>query len=86
MYHLAWHLSWAIPCFIILLAIAFRCKHSWEFVDKTELTSRMEELMKAGVTSGYLWPSQVESMCTRYVIIVIRCPKCGKSKVIKEGN
>lgn len=71
---------------VALLMAAFRCKHAWEFVDKTEFPSKLEEATKRGVSVSSFWNSQVESLTTKWVVIVLRCPKCGEAKVLRESN
>lgn len=61
-----------------------RCVHPWEFVDKTELPSRLEEMVKAGESP--MWSDDLMRASKRWVIIVIRCPKCGAAKVMRESN
>jgi hypothetical protein len=78
-----------IGIMIVVMAIivkAFQCKHAWEFVDKTELPSRIEEARKHSVNLGNFWTAQVQDMLERKVIIVLRCPKCGNAKILRESN
>lgn len=70
--------------FICLLYDIFRCKHQWEFVDKTEFPAPIEEARKAGV--GSVWLHNVHTMCKKTVVIVIRCTKCGASKILRERH
>lgn len=71
---------------IMLLVQGFSCKHAWEFVDKTEFPSRLEEAIKHGVSVSSFWNSQLEAITTKRVVIVLRCPKCGATKVMRESN
>lgn len=71
---------------IVLLLKAFQCKHAWEFVDKTEFPSKLEEATKRGVAVSSFWNSQLEEITTKRVVIVLRCPKCGQTKVLRESN
>ena len=70
--------------FLFLLYDIFRCKHQWEFVDKTEFPAPIETARKAGV--GDVWVSDVPEMSKKTVVIVIRCPKCGTPKVLRETH
>lgn len=73
---------------VILLAMLWffcRCVHAWEFVDKTELPSRLKE-MGERLASQLVWDSDVMCAAKKWVIIVIRCPKCGAAKVFRESN
>lgn len=73
--------------FIFLLYEIFRCKHQWEFVDKTEFPPPIEAAKKNGVDVEWdLWGSQLEAMSKKTVVIVIRCSKCGASKVLRETH
>lgn len=75
-----------ISIILVILGQIFRCKHAWEFVDKTELPSRLEEAKKSGTNLATLWAYQVQEMSEKKVIIVLRCPKCGQPKILKESN
>ena len=78
-----------IGIMIVVMAIivkAFQCKHAWEFVDRTELLSRIEQARKHSVNLGNFWTAQVQDMLERKVIIVLRCPKCGNAKILRESN
>lgn len=77
----------AIGIFLLALLVkAFSCKHAWEFVDKTEFPSKLEEAKKHGVCVSSFWHSQLESITTKRVVIVLRCPKCGSTKILRESN
>ena len=79
--------SIAVLVLIFVLAYtALRCKHAWEFVDKTEMTSRLEEAKKNGVNLREFWAYQLEEMAQKKVVIVLRCPKCGTPKIYTETN
>lgn len=71
---------------LIAIYAILHCKHAWEFVDKTELPSRIEEARKHSVNLGNFWTGQVQEMLEKKVIIVLRCPKCGNSKILRENN
>lgn len=71
---------------LISMYLVFKCKHSWEFVDKTELPSRVEEAVKNSIKLGNFWTSQIQDMLEKKVVIVLRCPKCGKAKILRESN
>jgi hypothetical protein len=71
---------------VALFLHATKCKHAWEFVDKTELPSKIEEAKKNGVDVNDLWDSQIEEMSEKKVVIVLRCPKCGTPKIYSETN
>jgi hypothetical protein len=70
--------------FIFLLYEIFRCKHQWEFVDKTEFPAPIETARKAQV--GEVWVSDIPEMSKKTIVIVIRCPKCGTPKVLRETH
>lgn len=70
--------------FIFLIYDIFRCKHQWEFVDKTEFPAPIEEARKAQISN--IWLSDLPGMCKKTVVIVIRCTKCGASKVMRETH
>jgi hypothetical protein len=73
--------------FIFLLYEVFRCKHQWEFVDKTEFPPPIETAKKNGVDIKWDFTSwQLEKMSKKTVVIVIRCPKCGTAKVLRETH
>ncbi len=69
---------------VILLVLwrVCRCPHHWELVDKTELKPPSEDMAPGQeyTTLDTKW------IFTRTVIIVIRCDKCGGSKVLREKN
>ena len=75
---------------VLVVALLFlwrfcRCAHPWEFVDKTELPSRLEEMKKA----GKFRPGTSEELvrcAEKWIVIVIRCPKCGAVQVFRESN
>lgn len=67
----------------LLLFRLFRCPHAWELVDKTEFPSPLEIYKLAGVEYPEIYTSQVIRMTARTVVLVIRCPKCGKAMVKK---
>lgn len=63
-----------------------RCQHSWELVDKTEFPSSFDELKRIGIgfdkwSMGTDWWMK---MCTKKVVLVIRCPKCDHAPILKE--
>ena len=73
--------------FVYLLYEVFRCKHHWEFVDKTEFAPPIETAKKNGVSTTWDLSSwQVEAMSKKTVVIVIRCDKCGASKILRERH
>jgi hypothetical protein len=69
--------------FMIAWALC-RCPHAWEFVDKTELPAPIETAHKYLNGIAY-FPSDVARLCSKKVIIVIRCPNCGTAKVLRES-
>lgn len=87
-----------LPCVASLVSIVFmlyvmvsvfRCKHAWEFVDKTEFLPPVQEYVKAGGSRLHTWymsPNQIESMSKKTVVIVLRCPKCGDAKILRETH
>lgn len=68
----------------ILILVGLRCKHAWEFVDKTEYPAPIEVATKNGVRQ--IWMSDTPRMSQKTVVIVIRCPKCGACKVLRETH
>lgn len=56
------------------------CKHAWEFVDKTEVPSFMEQF-KMPLESLEFDNIDPKELSRRTVVIVLRCPKCGRAKV-----
>lgn len=80
-----------IICLVISVIVsiikAFRCKHLWEFVDKTEFPPPIETAVKNGV--NLIWGLnlyQREEMSKKTVVIVLRCPKCGESQILRETH
>ncbi len=69
--------------FMIFWALC-RCPHAWEFVDKTEFPPPIETANKflGGI---HYYPSDLVRLCSKRVIIVLRCPKCGTAKVLRES-
>lgn len=65
-----------------------RCNHSWELVDKTEFLSPLEEAKKSGhvVSLSGMFVSEAIRFVTKVVVLVIRCPKCGAAKVLREKS
>lgn len=76
----------ALGVFTLILCRLTRCIHAWELVDKTELPSRMETLGKSGWKPSMLFAEDIPSMRKRWVILALRCPKCGLAKIIRESN
>lgn len=70
---------------ITLLVKAFSCKHAWEFVDKTDFPAPIEAAQKAGVEDD-IWPSDLPEMSEKTIVIVLRCPKCGEAKILRETH
>lgn len=68
------------------LASVFSCKHSWEFVDKTEFPAPIETAKKNGVDSDDLYSEDIPKMSMKTVVIVLRCPKCGDTKILRETH
>lgn len=70
-----------------LLIKAFECKHAWEFVDKTEFPPPIEAAKKNGVDIKWdLNSFQLHSMSKKTAVIVLRCPKCGDAKILRETH
>lgn len=69
--------------FMIFWALC-RCLHAWEFVDKTELPPPIETAHKY-LSGMHYYPSDLARLCSKKVIIVIRCPNCGTAKVLRES-
>lgn len=66
---------------------AFQCKHMWEFVDKTEFPAPIEAAVKNGVSLTWgLTTWQRHEMSKKTVVIVLRCPKCGESQILRETH
>lgn len=70
--------------FMLILALC-RCPHAWEFVDKTELPAPIETMAKTGFSPISYSPLQLPDLSKKRIIIVIRCPKCGTAKVLRES-
>lgn len=87
------HDAWMPPvlaAIIIILGIIGalrinRCRHFWELVDKTEFPSIIEEYLKRGVQieASYFFSSTLERMGIKRVVIVLRCTRCGESRIEK---
>lgn len=79
----------AASLFLVFLFVALRCKHAWEFVDKTEFPPAILEYRRSGGVSlhfGYFSDSRVHQMCQKTIVIVLRCPKCGAAKILRESH
>lgn len=76
-------LLWGITVTVIVLWKVFACKHFWELVDKTEMESRIETIMKTCGKFSYLWPSEVTEASYRRLVLAMRCNKCGHAKIFK---
>lgn len=63
-----------------------RCVHAWDLADKTELPSRIEELIKSGWRPGLLYHDQISKMSRRTLSLTLRCPKCGAAKIHRETS
>ena len=74
--------------FTVLLYVVVRCKHQWEFVDKTEFPAPIETADKNGVDMDdwdfTAW--RKHEMSKKTVVIVLRCPKCGRAKILRETH
>ena len=63
----------------------FRCNHAWEFVDKTEFPPPIEAARQNGANINWDFGSyQLQQMSKKTVVIVLRCPKCGRPKIMRE--
>lgn len=70
-----------------LLWWKLRCAHWWDLVDKTEFPSPIEELQKHGnVDANFMFSSDLRRMATRTVALVLRCNRCGKSRIEKISS
>lgn len=70
-----------------VLGRVFRCPHKWELVDKTELPSRLDNLVKNGFTPVREVPaSTMLAMAKVNATVVVRCDRCGKAKIIRMSN
>jgi rubredoxin len=65
-----------------VLVLIFRCKHSWELVDKSELPAPWDSL-PPGTTYD---SSDLKWLLRKTVVLALRCPKCGASKIEKISN
>jgi hypothetical protein len=61
----------------------FSCKHFWELIDKTEIESRLETIMKATGKFYSIFPSDITNAAYKRVVLALRCPKCGRAKIHK---
>lgn len=61
----------------------FRCKHHWDLVDKTEMESRLETVMKATGKFPYAYSDEVPRAAYRRVVLALRCSKCGQAQIHK---
>jgi hypothetical protein len=76
-------------CVVITVVLFFRfilCQHFWDLVDKTELPPAMDTLSRSGETDSFLGPWQIKQMCEKTLVLVLRCSKCGKSKIRKVSG
>lgn len=78
-------LSSAVVCLSVggAVLMVVRCKHPWELVDKTELPAPIEAARRAGV-EGTFAPWHIIEMSKKTIILALRCPKCGATKLWKE--
>lgn len=74
----------AVGFLIMAIVKLFACTHSWEFVDKTEFPPPIEAATKCGAST--VWMSDIPRMSRKTMVIVIRCPKCGEAKVLRETH
>ena len=58
----------------------FGCKHHWELVDKTEMESRLETIMKS-VPHAFLGSWEKINLSYRRVVLAMRCSKCGRARI-----
>lgn len=74
-------------CLLMGIVKLFACTHAWEFVDKTDFPPPMETAKKNGVDISWdLTSYQITHMSKRTVVIVLRCPKCGDAKILRETH
>jgi len=71
---------------VMLLLRAFTCKHAWEFVDKTDFPPPIEAAKNNGVDVDDLYAYQIVEMSQRTSVIVLRCPKCGDTRILRETH
>lgn len=76
-------LLWVITVTLFVLWRIFGCKHFWELVDKTEMESRFETVMKTGGKFPYLYSHEVPDAAYKRVVLAMRCNKCGHAKIFK---
>jgi hypothetical protein len=65
-----------------------RCSHDWQLVDKSEFPPPIIIYKESGgerLCSGYLDDEQIERMCQKTIMLVVRCSKCGYAKFHKES-
>ena len=65
--------------------LRLRCAHGWDLVDKTEFPAPI--LVAKQVNQEYrLHHAEIQGMCRKKVVIVLRCNKCGAARIEKfEG-
>jgi hypothetical protein len=68
---------------IIILWRIFSCKHYWELIDKTEIESRLETIMKTAKSFSYSFASDVTGAAYKRVVLALRCTKCGRARIHK---
>ncbi len=78
-----------IPVILVFVGILMqtRCSHDWQLVDKSEFPAPIIMYRESGgsrLHSGFLSDAQVERMCKKTILLVVRCSKCGHAKVLKE--
>ena len=76
-----------IKLFRFLLGINPPCVHNWQVLAKESVPSRFE-IMNSNTTklSCQCFPLDLEKMCFKETIIVVKCDKCGELKKIYTDN
>lgn len=75
--------GWSAAFALFVIWRLFRCRHHWELVDKTEMDSRLETIMKTTGQFSYAFSSEITSAAYRRVILAMRCSKCGRAVIHK---
>ncbi len=70
---------------IWILYGSFNCVHDWQPLDREVLPAAIELLDKSS-REFTCSPFDIVKLARRVVIIIIKCPKCGKTKILRESN
>lgn len=82
------YISVALAVIGIIATHLFRCTHHWDLVDKTEFPSVVEEFKKHGleINAHFFFSSDLRRMGMKTVAIVLRCNRCGRSRIDKISS